>query len=124
MENYVGEVINLECTSVCGGIYWFVDNTRVVIGEDVDNATVTMSSSCVNENNTCSFENYIDCNTRYEDGRFLLSTLTIIPTAESHFLIECEAELCEEEFRKSVTLAAKGMLHCNRGWVYIWYIRK
>ena len=110
MENYVGEVINLECTSVCGDLYWFINDTRVIIDKDVDNATVTMSSGCVNENNTCFYQNYIDCNASYEDGRFLLSTLTIIPTAERHFFIECEADLCGEEFRKSVMLAAKRTL--------------
>ena len=114
IENYVGETINLSCESVCGNFYWFVNDERVIAGNGVHNASVIMNSRCVNENNTCSHESHIDCQETYNDGRFLLSELTIVPTAEDSFLIECEADLCGVELRKSVMLTAKGMLDCMK----------
>lgn len=79
----------------------------------VDNATVEMSTRCVNEDNTCAHETYIDCQENNEDGRFLLSNLTVSPTAETCFLIKCEADLYGVELNKSVMLAAKRMLECK-----------
>ena len=115
IKEYVGETIDLVCESICGDLYWFVNDKRVVPYSNVENATASASSACVNENNTCAHQSYIDCQEANEDGRFLRSMLTITPTVEQQFLIECEADLCGEEFRKSVMLTAKRTFNYNGG---------
>ena len=112
LQSYVGETIDLACTSHCGELYWFVNGDLVIRNKDVDNAIVGVSSRCYNEYNNCSYQSYIDCQQTNEDERYLLSNLTIIPTAEENFLIECEADMCAEKLSKSIMLTAKGTLDC------------
>lgn len=112
IDNHVGEKVNLECNSTCGDLYWFVNGEKVIRDGALKNSSATANaiSMCVNDDNSCGHESYIDCCNNYTDGRMLHSVLTFTPTEEDNFLIQCEADLYRVEIRKSVLLTARSTL--------------